>query len=897
MENYIRNISPDFYNLAGYVDEVKKKYTAPVNEETLMIGLYGMIGELFSNTIQNSVVMASEFANESIPTKAKFEKNIIAHALNLNITSFNANPATMSCLLIFIEDEIIRAIGHDGTGEFILDCDNQIFFDKFEFHTDYDIIIKRIKLANGKYTYTAMYDIIGDNVYKNPISDITNPYLPPPIVINVIGTKYLFVSCTIRQVEKTKIYKKILDDNTIASKTTNFDFESQLAGFTVDVHNDVEDVHLVPVYEGLTNSNSYYNYIWYTYLDTNTIRIKFDRNSYSPRVNSDITINVLTTQGEEGNFKWASTDYPTFSFDSGKNHYSNITVQVRPNNGRSIYGTDKKSIKELRKIIAVEALARGSITNTKDLHNYFNSIDTDVSTMFLYKKRDNALERLYYSFIVMKDEFGNVIPTNTTNVFINPSMLIRDDRSNMLVLKKGQIFKLNRDGDYCVMFTPPELEDGEEFDYSDGFYYTIPYNLAISLSPVYGMYFISTMNTTKDLEFSWINEECQFQYIATHIDINRKYLTEKDTYKMTLEIEQNLLDDNTMIVIDKLNGQIIERNIKVYMVLYDKDDEPYRWIEGEFQDDLYNRESKISTFIFKVRTDDLIDSKNNIKIYDVNQVGMSDDGLDYGYFPSNSKAFIHIVTKQSEFSNKTTYVEFGEKVIDLRDYIPTIPDNWCVTNTYRIISGIDFFYDYTEIVYSTINTIKDPAFPGENDKYNYMIQNVPLIKYDYFKDENMIEYFCGELIRRKYYINEAIKRLEDNFGMNFKFFNTYGPARLFTLDNDERFINRVNLSLTFKLGLQVNYDENIIDFIIDDIKNYIDKIDTINSLHMSNLISHITCKYGDSLKFFEFVDMNGYGPGEQHIYKKPMPDKVITPELLNVNTLPDLKPDIKIIIV
>ena len=61
-----------------------------------------------SDMFQNSIVMASEFSNESIATKAKFEKNIIAHALGLGITDINAKPAQMNVFLIFLEQDIIN---------------------------------------------------------------------------------------------------------------------------------------------------------------------------------------------------------------------------------------------------------------------------------------------------------------------------------------------------------------------------------------------------------------------------------------------------------------------------------------------------------------------------------------------------------------------------------------------------------------------------------------------------------------------------------------------------------------------------------------------------------------------------------------------------------------------
>ena len=990
-----KKLTTDLYEIADYVGEIQADNMDGVSSDTLMLGIFGYMREVFSQTIQNTIIMASEFANEGIATKAKFEKNIIAHALGLGITNINAVPAQIEVYLTFIEDEIINALG-GGSGDFIFDRDNQIFFDDLEFHPDYDIIIRRVRLSNGDFTYTAMYDMQGDGIYENPISDITNPYLTPPIVMAVNGTRYLFTSCLLRQVEKTTIYKKVLSDNTISSKTVNFTFDSQLAGFDVDVSNANGSTHLTPVYEGLSSSGTRYAYVWYTYLDADNIRIKFDRNSYYPRINTDIEIHLQTTQGERGNFTWSGTDYPSFYFDSERLGYTNIFVQVRPINNESMYGMDKKTVDELKEIIPKEALSRGSITNTTDLQNYFNAIDTDSSKMYFYKRRDNCLERLYYSYIVMKDATNNIVPTNTVAIEVDPSALETDIGSGKLILKRGQILKLSADGNTCTLFNG---DPTQEPDYTDGFYYIIPYNFAINLDPMYGMYFLTTMNVNKNLGFTYINEECQFQYIATFINWNRKYLTETDTYVLTMNVAQNITADNTMITVDA-DGNITSSNVKAYIVFYNDEDEPIRYAEGTIGN--FSRESGTFDFTFKFTSNDLIDSENHIRIAGLDQAGFSvGEGLDYAYLPGNTKAMIHIITYQPEFSTDTYYDDIlGNTHIDIRDVIPIV-DGWCVTNSYEVLSGIDFFYNYSEIVYSniemigkedqepvtdpddpyaeiknidvtingenyrfesigdkvtqqmlsrasieefildryeegevatfdrtyadpaqTVNQIRDIQLdlgdgtsltlqyvprepdpePGESDdpeaySYYFHIHNVPLIKYDYFRDESMVEFFCSELVRRKSYIDQAIENLEDSFGMDFKFFNTYGPSKMYTLDGVSNYLNRVNLSLTFRLGLQVNYDENIVQYITDDVKEFVENINEITSVHMSNLVADITAKYEESITFFEFMDFNGYGPGEQHLYAMQMPDDVRTPELVNVNIiLPEMTPDINIII-
>ena len=415
------NLTADVYGISNYVNEMHKQFNPAVSDDTAMLGIFGYMNQIMSDMYQNSIVMASEFSNESIPTKAKFEKNIIAHALSLGIEDINATPAQMDVLLTFNESDISNWANSKSTWEFIFDKDTPIYIGDFCFHTDYDIQINKVSISNStksnKFAYTARYLID----IENPISDITNPYLAPPISINSNGVSVICVKCTLRQVEKNTIHKKILSDNSIASKTTTFEFEGQLAAFNIDVTEGDKTTHLVPVYDGLSSDNKKYPYFNYTYVNSNTIRIKFDRSSYQPRINSDVRINIQTTSGESGNFTYNPDVYPGFAFESEKYGYSNIACEVMPVNGESLYGTDKKSIKDLKKLIPKESLSRGSITTGTDLINYFNSINNEDSVVHVFKKEDNILRRIYYAYSLMKDSDGNVVPTNTIPIFINSS--------------------------------------------------------------------------------------------------------------------------------------------------------------------------------------------------------------------------------------------------------------------------------------------------------------------------------------------------------------------------------------------------------------------------------------------------------------------------------------------
>lgn len=864
-------LTSDIYGINAYVNEVKKKFTPGVNEDTLMLGIFGYMGQIFSDTLQNTIVMASEFSNESIPTEAKFEKNIIAHALGHGITDINAIPAYMDVMLTFVEDDIINwanardADGNETSWTFIFDKDTPIYIGDYCFHTDYDIEIRKIKLdhtgSNGDFAYTARYLID----IENPVSDITNPYLTPPVKMKVNGMNVIYTKCLIRQVRKTTISKKILSDNSIASKTVTFNFEGQLAAFTIDVTEGKNKTHLVPVYEGLAVESRKYPYFYYTYLDSSTIRIKFDRYSYSPRINSDLDINIQTTEGEGGNFSLAPDTVLGFSCESEKYAYSNIGLEIKPVFGESSYGTNKKSIEDLKKLIPKEALSRGSITNISDLENFFNMLNTEDSMTYFYKKRDNALMRLYYSFMIVRDALNNIIPTNTIDVRVYSDQLQTEDGSK-LVFKKGQVIKL-LEGGYGEVYPSDSLE----IDHDESFYYVIPYNFIINNSPLYGMYLLSTIDTKKFLDFTYINDKSIYQFIATSINLYRGYIDNPNRYDISINMQQN---------IEKVTGFSDKLDVKCIAVFYNREDVPLRWAKDS--NPTYSSIGNIYSAKFSFTTEDFIDLENRIRIdtglYDIKSTNES-----YAHFNGNMKCVIHVLSKQGTPS--------GTNI--LNDILPAEElEGYTLSNSYTVVEGIDFFYDYSDIITSTVIAGKD-----DNGKEYFTISDVPVIKHDYFSNEDKVIDFNKELIKRKTYIDYATQVLEDAFGMDFKFFNTYGPSKLFTIDNEIDYINRTNLSLTFRLKLKPSYDTNIINNIIADIKDYVEDINSIKSLHMPNLVTEITTKYREYLVFFEFVDMNGYGPSVQHIYSMGMPDALVVPEFLNIHTLDDGTPDITIITV
>ena len=196
-------LSSDIYDISSFVNEIQKN-NSDLDDTTLSLGTFGYLNDMFTVSMQNNIRMTAEYSNEAIPTRAKFAKNIITHALNLSIDDINATPAVIKTLILVPEDYLLDRLDKDG--KFILDSNCKIYLGDYEFHYDYDIIIKQSILADQSVVYTAMYDM----TIPNELSDITAPYLPPIGIIKYYGeNRILALTVQLRQVEYRTITKKM----------------------------------------------------------------------------------------------------------------------------------------------------------------------------------------------------------------------------------------------------------------------------------------------------------------------------------------------------------------------------------------------------------------------------------------------------------------------------------------------------------------------------------------------------------------------------------------------------------------------------------------------------------------------------------------------------------------
>lgn len=882
-------LNTDIYQLVDTVRDLQTRYIDEENNEndTLALGIYGMTVDLFATLLQNSAITTGEMGNELFPARAKFERNVIDHAIIQNIETINAVPAIASVIFGIFEEDIIKYLIND---QFVIDKTIPIPIGDFEFHLEYDVIVKRIALPNGEYAYSAMYDMSR----KNPLSKIINPYLMAPFMQKYNGKNMIFFYVEMMQVHHSTFEKTLITNNLVENKTVIFGFTDQLADFIVKITEADEVVYLQPVFEGMGLEDNLKYFCYYSYIDADHIRVRFDSISYVPKINAKIEIEIKTTKGSKGNFQYDKAIFPIVT--SLRFNYKNVLCMLQLAS-KSHDGLDRKSVDELRKMLPKEALSRGSITCNQDLENYFNMLNTDENRLILSKRVDNQFERSYFAYMLLKDSHDNVVPTNTFDVDCTFGDFDTHD-NRKYVLKPGCYIVYDDFANNKARVIPRTAEteamlDELEANDKENFVYTCPFMLVVTADPLYVSYYLTLVDTMAQLDFTYINTNATAQFISTNVHWYRQYITNANTYYFDFSITPNIENGPKMVELNE-NNKIIANKLKAFVVFYNDGYEnvPYAYCEAKFLG-LYDRDSNIYNFRAEMTTEDVLSDDNKIYIDGLTRAASVNEPEKLLLTP-HVGVKIYICAQLDD-----DYGVFGRH--DLDGIIPSGLEEYTVCNMYTVVGGLRFYENYSEIISSQVTDI---TVAGVYTRYlGFHIMRVPCIRRSYVGIEENMQEFIENINFKKAYIDNALYVLEDNFLIDFKFFNTYGPSRIYTKDiagTPAQLISRVNLTLDFELKLVHTSDKNTKDQILNDIKEIVEDLNEITSLHIPNLITTITNKYREVIEYIEFLGFNDYGPGVQHLYRHDfnvttgMSDVNLTPEFLTVHTDLDMLPDINI---
>jgi hypothetical protein len=434
--------------------------------------------------------------------------------------------------------------------------------------------------------------------------------------------------------------------------------------------------------------------------------------------------------------------------------------------------------------------------------------------------------------------------------------------------------------------------DYDRIEKKKGFVYTCPYLMLINKNPFYLSYYNIFVNYTRTLFFDYINDNSDLQFIVDNMRVYRNYFdNEKGELHIQIAMAQNINTDYDILTFDD-QGELTECLIKPVIVLYNSDEDdnsyPYRYIVGN----LLEFDATTSTYLFDfvITTSNVMAGKTVHMMFNsgLYNVGTSDPTPTYLAANTPAKLFI-LVKEDAEYGR--TYGDKSQYTVD--DIVPDL-DGYTLTNIYDASdAGIDFFYDYTDLMTSYVELDRDKS------KFLYNIHRVPVVRTLWLDDEDKVSTFFYLVDYRRRYIQESLYLLEDSFGINFKLYNTYGPSTSWNVDKYEN-IDRVNISLRFEIKFATRNEVVLIPELTQVIKSYIEDFNsTDRAIHMPNLITYVKNLYNDSIEYIKFVGLNQYTDSLwQSIYQNPklandyFSYTQTVPEFINVHTLTTGDPDI-----
>jgi hypothetical protein len=152
---------------------------------------------------------------------------------------------------------------------------------------------------------------------------------------------------------------------------------------------------------------------------------------------------------------------------------------------------------------------------------------------------------------------------------------------------------------------------------------------------------------------------------------------------------------------------------------------------------------------------------------------------------------------------------------------------------------------------------------------SYKISGVPMVGRHYIEyGEDYVDKLIDSLVDKKEYIEYCLELFENSMGIDYKFFNTYGPSLTYHIGNKEKTrIGHVDLEFKFRCAPKSNTDVTIKDEIISFIKEYIEDLYNTGDLHIPKLIALLMEKFDQRVDYIEYMNFNDFRLGVQHIEK------------------------------
>ena len=838
----------DNFSLKDYAfNTLAPKYFPDIDISDLNIGLTGLTIEQIANFTEDTFRTVSTLINEAYINRAQIPENIYSHAAIFQLdTNYASCAKSVFVLALPIDTVIENSVDHGEYRSYMLDANTIVDVDGISFTLDYDINIK-IQKVEGSYTFSAQYEVD----YNNAVSDVNNRY------IRIIQTAsgYLNLQVTLHQVERTVKEENVTDNSKINYCVIDANFTDQLAGFDV-LYKAPGDTEYTQLEKRMLFTSPVRNpFCFYRFKDANPVTGKPDAISISfstkdsyfqPEFNSYIKIILYTTTGAKGNYSvYTGTNVSVTTTGEKYDYNSNCPIIAMPI-GASTGGADSGDLEDLR-MQTMNAYSSATVLSTEeDLRNYFNTYAKKYGNEIMFIKKRDDFERLFSAFIVMKND-DYIYPTNTLNISLTSDQAdICDESATEMIIKPGHLFRYKSGTSGTVEMIPDKMVYDEDLSsVTDDFVYTNPFLIKVCRKPNAVGFYMNVINNEYMLTFGESNNNSFLQFIANKIKVSRS-LDSSGAFKLETGIAPTISSLDPAEVLPTMNGTTGNK-IRVIAAIAE-DENVTSYIEM-----LPTSATPGGYYVFStaLSTDDSITSTNKFKCTNATPIA---EGLDYAYIPTtNCNVQIYVL-----YENPALYS--GTPLFNNPEY-----KNFIVTNIYDTSDNPVTFIKPMGMMRSTVTFERSAT----TDPFSITLSSIPFIKHDIALDSDKFNYFISSLTSQ-YTAMENESVLQNSSHIDIKFYNTYGKSKNFYIGDAADVIDKVNLSIAFKIKIVNSTDTaSVIRELKILIKNYIETLNSsgTNELYISNLIREIESTMPE-IHHLKFLGINQYSTDYQTITTK-----------------------------
>lgn len=854
---FMKQIAPNYFNVEDIND--------------LNVGLLGYTTEVGATTTEDTFNAISLYVKEAFPNLAQLPESLYNFAANLDISDLFASPSRLSMFLLIKEKDIIEKGTVATTNNhvsFVIDKLIRIDVDGIPFSPDYDIIIGAQPFRDD-FIFTAQYDM----KYQNSISSEKIPYLKTTRITQD-NERYLGILIpNTHQVERKVQVETIIDNDVINNTSIMVDYSDELAGFDVFYRPPGEPEYVALTKKVFGGTPIKTPFCFYKLKDKGLYEITFTMMDgyFQPEFGSEIQIITYTTKGVSGNFIEYVGGNITATPQSDKYDYNNNTIMYAIPQGESIGGQSAMGLEALRNVIVSRWATSGAYNNENDLQLYIeNYTDRDKTDVFFVKKRDDLVERLFSSFALFKNRMGDFYPTNTLYLKIFEedfdSTFQQDGRST---IHAGAVFGYDQDSKTTGLRLKGKTVN-DKFPKGE-FAYTNPFVISVQKSPSIVGYYLNSINRKVTLDYTHVNIDSYYQFIANAITVTRNSMKGDNNYtikgsfipasplpKSILEVPEGSPPDTKPEVYDRIKI--------VVSIMEGSNDICYQ----EMTIDSIDEETGVLFCSTTFESKDTITQDERILFANIKD-------------PDDNTTVSRVVPMIDCVLNFYTLYKYDEPQ---KPNDPTIFkikgfDAYTLTNRYSTTSDPINFMLPLNIIRSKskfVPYVKQTP-EGPVDSYFYEIELVPLIKHDAINEADRFDEFLESIQKVYTYLSNILSELTTNYNIDMKFYNTYGRSSNFTVGPNDDPLDRVNVSIHFKITPRIGITtEDLVPRLKQFIKEYIERANILiddgssakgyNAIYISNLMRLIETTFNVEISHHQFVRINGYDSSIQVIENK-----------------------------